>query len=134
LTLVTLSTAAQPKQPPALLTSAFAKRFPDATKTEWTEKTENFTVYFNRHDRKCEAKFTKSGDWISTEEPVEWDSLPALVRQAFKSSSYAASNKNTAYAVRSSDGTSQFHLVLSAPDGARKLLFYASDGRLIKEH
>ncbi|HVU94269.1 MAG TPA: hypothetical protein VHE34_03555 [Puia sp.] len=131
--LLVLFAAAQPKQPPATLTSAFAKLFPNASKTEWTEKTDNFTVFFDRNDRKCEAKFTKSGDWLSTEEPINWDSLPAPVLQALKTGKYASWTRNAAYAVRSSDGSCQFHLVLAGRDGGRKLLFFSSDGKLIKE-
>jgi len=132
LCLLMLTARTQTNQPPAVLTSAFAKMFPDASKIEWREKTDNFTVFFNRSDRKCEAKFAKTGEWLSTEEPVAWDSLPHPVLETFKSSTYAAWEKNTAYAIRSSDGSTKFHLVVSRSDLGRKILFFTPDGKLIK--
>jgi hypothetical protein len=134
LTLVITSATAQTGRPPAAITDTFAKMFPTASNVDWEEKTNNFTVFFNLKDRKCEAKFTKTGGWLSTEETIALDSLPHPVRDAFKASKYADWNETSAYCIRTGERAPEFHLVVSRSDLGRKILFFSPDGKLLKDH
>ncbi len=133
LSLATLGVQAQSNQPPAAITDIFTKMFPTATKVDWKEKTSNFTAFFNLNDRKCEAKFAKTGGWLNTEETISLDSLPRPVREAFKAGKYADWNETSAYSIRSVEGTTQYHLVISRSDMGRKILFFSSDGNLLAD-
>jgi hypothetical protein len=133
LSLMAIVTVAQNNQPPAATTDIFAKMYPAATNVDWKEKTNNFTAFFNLNDRKCEAKFAKSGGWLSTEETIAWDSLPRPVQDAFKTSKYADWKEASAYSILSSEGTTQYHLVVSKSDAGRKILFFSLDGKLLAD-
>ena len=133
LTMATTSVMAQTSRPPAAITDTFAKMVPTAVNVDWKEKINNFTVFFNLKDRKCEAKFTKTGGWLSTEEPIALDSLPYPVRDAFKASKYADWNETSAYCIRSGEGAPEFHLVVSRSDLGRKILFFSLDGKLLAD-
>lgn len=134
LNLGTIQAIAQTNQPAAAATGIFAKMFPGATKVEWKEKTNDFTVFFNLDDRKCEAKFARTGGWLSTEETIAWDSLPPPVRDGFKTGQYADWTKISAYSIQSAEGTTQYHLVVSRSDMGRKILFFSPDGHLLADH
>jgi hypothetical protein len=132
--LMTTKANAQTSQPPSATAHLFTKMFPNATKVDWKEKTNNYTAFFNVNDQKCEAKFAKTGGWLSTEETIPLDSLPLPVQNAFKSSQYGDWNETSAYCIRSADGTSQYHLVLTKSNMGRKILFYSQEGKLLADH
>jgi hypothetical protein len=106
---------------------------PAATNLDWKEKINNFTAFFDLGGRKCEAKFDKSGGWLSTEETIPLDSLPRPVQDAFKASKYADWKETSAYSIRSSEGSTQYHLVVSGSDAGRKILFFSPDGKLLAD-
>ncbi len=133
LNMMAITAVAQNNQPPAATKAIFAKMYPAATNVDWKEKTNNFTAFFNLDDRKCEAKFAKTGEWLSTEEAIAWDSLPRPVQDAFKTSKYADWKEVSAYSIRSSEGTTQYHLVVSKSDAGRKILFFSMDGKLLAD-
>lgn len=133
LVLVTMPAMAQTNQPSAVVADNFAKLFPGATKVEWKEKTDNFTAFFDLSNQKCEAKFAKTGGWLSTEETMPLDSLPAAVEHAFKACKYADWTETSAYSIQVAQGTTQYHLVVTRSDGGRKILFFSPDGNLLAD-
>ena len=133
LNLTAIAAIAQNNLPPAATTDIFAKMYPAAANVDWKEKTNNFTAFFNLDGRKCEAKFAKDGGWLNTEETIALDSLPRPVQDAFKASKYADWKEASAYSIRSSEGTTQYHLVVSRSDAGRKILFFSLDGKLLAD-
>ena len=129
----TLSRGQAVAAPPGV-TNGFAKMFPDATNVQWRNKTANFSAFFNDKGVKCEAKFTPAGNWISTEETIQLDSLPPLVKDSLRSCKYADWKGTSAYVLRSSDGMTQYHIVVTKDDLGRKLLFFGQNGQLLAEH
>jgi hypothetical protein len=125
---------AQSNHPPSAIADVFVKMFPTAAKVDWKEKTTNFTAFFDLNDRKCEAKFAKSGEWLNTEETMQWDSLPQPIKDGFKSSKYADWKETSAFSVQSSDGTMQYHVVATSTDMGRKILFFSQGGKLLSDH
>jgi hypothetical protein len=125
---------AQAVSAPPDVASSFAKMFPDASNVQWRNKTANYSAFFNDKGAKCEAKFTPAGKWISTEEAIQWDSLPSLVRDSLRSCKYADWKGTSAYVLRSADGMTQYHIVVAKDDMGRKLLFFGQNGQLLSEH
>lgn len=125
---------AQAVAAPPGVTSSFAKMFPGVSNVQWRNKMTNFSAWFNDNGAKCEAKFTPAGQWISTEESIQWDSLPTLVRDSLRSCKYADWKGTSAYVLRSSDGMTQYHIVVVKDDLERKLLFFGQNGHLLAEH
>jgi hypothetical protein len=125
---------AQAVSAPPDVANSFAKMFPDASNVQWRNKMTNFSAFFSDKGAKCEAKFTPAGKWISTEESIQWDSLPPLVRDSLRSCKYADWKGTSAYVLRSSDGMTQYHIVVAKDDLGRKLLFFSQNGQLLSEH
>lgn len=123
--------SAQRKQVPIAVNEAFAQMFPAALHVEWREKTTNFTVFFTVNDRKCEAKYEKNGGWLSTEESLQWDSLPRPVRDSFNLSQYSDWQKISAYSLTTEVASTQFHLVVTKNNLGRRILFYTADGKAV---
>jgi hypothetical protein len=105
----------------------------DAQNAEWREKTTNFTVFFTVNSQKCEAKYEKNGGWLSTEETLQWDSLPHSVQDSFKLSKYADWKGISAYSLRTAEAAIQYHLVVTKDDMGRRLLFYSPEGKLVRD-
>ena len=130
----TLVVSAQTKPTPPAVNEVFTKMFPDAKDVEWRDKISNFTAYFTINSRKCEAKFEKNGGWLSTEETLQWDSLPDQVLDSFKLSKYADWKRLSAYSLRSAEATTQYHLVVTKNNMGRRILFFSSEGKLVRDH
>jgi hypothetical protein len=131
---ITIVSIGQIKSIPVEVTETFRKMFPEAGNADWKEKIDNFSVFFHIKDMKCEAKFTKKGDWISTEESIIWDSLPATVRDGLKLSKYADWKEKSSYILISSEGITQYHIVVTKEDMGRKILFFNQNGQLVMDH
>lgn len=129
----TVSSAQVVSAPPEVANN-FVKMFPDAANIQWRNKMTNFSAFFNDKGVKCEAKFTPDGKWISTEEAIQWDSLPPIVRDSLRSCKYADWKGTSAYVLRSSDGMTQYHIVVTKDELGRKLLFFGQNGQLLSEH
>jgi hypothetical protein len=128
---VAILSAGQVRPTPAEVTNTFSKMFPDARNIQWRDKITIFSAFFNIKDVKCEAKFTPTGSWVSTEKAIQLDSLPPLITDSLKSGKYAGWTQTSAYILRSSDGTTQYHVVVTNSDAGRKILFFNQNDRLL---
>jgi hypothetical protein len=130
LTSVTIKGIGQIKPKPPEVTDAFNKMFPEARNVEWRDKIDNFSAFFNIKDAKCEAKFGKTGNWISTEEAIQEDSLPAAVRDGLKISKYADWREKASYILQLSGGVTRYHIVVTKIDSGQKVLVFDQNGQL----
>lgn len=128
---VAIVSSGQVRPTPAEVTGTFSKMFPDAHNVQWRDKITNFSAFFDVKDIKCEAKFTPAGSWISTEKAIRLDSLPPSITDSLKSGKYAGWKQTSAYILRSSDGTTQYHVVVTNSDAGRKILFYNQNAHLL---
>lgn len=123
--------AAQTKQPPLVISNEFGKMFPAAQNADWVDKTDHFTVFFSLAGKKCEAKFSTTGDWLSTEMPVSLDSLPRPLQDSLKVCGYSNWAASSAYVFRFAKEPTQYHVVMTKPDQGRKILFFSPEGKLL---
>ncbi len=132
--LVSILSLGQSRPTPVEVTNTFNKMFPNASDLQWKDKIINFSAFFNIKGSKCEAKFTPAGSWISTEEVIQWDSLPRLVTDSLKSCKYGDWKGTSAYILQESNGTTQYHVVVTKSDMGRKILFFNASGQLLADH
>ncbi len=119
---------------PSAVISNFNKMFPDASDVQWRDKIINFAAFFKVKGVQCEAKFAPTGSWISTEEAIQWDSLPPIVMDSLKSCKYADWKGTSAYILRFSGGMTQYHVVVTKSEMGRKILFFNPNGQLLADH
>jgi hypothetical protein len=134
LTIMTKAGEGQVRPTPPQVTNAFTNLFPDAANVLWRDKITNFCAYFTVAGVKCEAKFNPDGKWICTEKSFPWDSLPRLVADSLTSGKYAGWKGTSAYILQSAAGATQYHVVVTNNDLARKLLFFDQNGQQLSDH
>ena len=134
LNIISMLCQAQARPTPSEVTSSFTKMFPEASDVQWRDKINNFAAFFKIKGVQCEAKFSPAGSWISTEEAIQWDSLPPIVTDSLKSCKYADWKGMSAYLLQTSDGKTQYHVVVAKSDLGRKLLIFSPNGRLLADH
>lgn len=134
LNLISMLCLGQARPAPPEVTGTFNKMFPDASDVQWKDKISNFTAFFNIKGVRCEAKFAATGSWISTEQAIQWDSLPPIVTDSLKSCKYADWKGTSAYILRLSGGMTEYHVVVAKSDLGRKILFFNPNGQLLADH
>jgi len=134
LNIISMLCQAQVRPAPSEVTSSFNKMFPEASDVQWRDKIINFAAFFKINGVQCEAKFSPTGSWISTEKAIQWDSLPPIVTDSLKSCKYADWKGMSAYILQLSGGKTQYHVVVTKSDLGRKLLIFSSNGQLLADH
>lgn len=78
---------------PQAVTTAFQKRYPDASVHKWYAEKDAFEVAFRLNHAHYEATFRQDGSWEKTERKYALTSeLPAPVKEGFRHSEYAGCN------------------------------------------
>jgi hypothetical protein len=119
---------------PAEVTNALAAKFPAAKNVEWRDKITEYHAIFSDEGSKCEAKFKVDGTWISTEKSIGIDTLPSAIKEGLHLSKYADWEIHSAYILYLSGGVTQYHVVITKTDLGRKILFFNTQGQLLKEN
>jgi hypothetical protein len=130
---VTIESMGQSQSMPAEVTEAFTKMYPDAKNVDWRDKIDKYIAFFKLNDLKCEAKFTRTGGWISTEEPIKKESLPAAIKDGLISGKYADWMETAYFILRLPGGVIQYHIVVTRSDEGRKVLSFNPNGKLLTE-
>ena len=62
-----------------------AAKYPGAADVHWDrDRNDSHEAHFELNGTKYRADFTEAGVWIETEESLEYEDLPAAVREAFE--------------------------------------------------
>ncbi len=122
---------AQTKTPVAV-SSAFASKFPGATKVKWgKEGAHEFEAEFEMAGMKNSANYSEDGKWLETETGIKYESLPEKVRMAFEKSHKSSEVKETS-SIETSKGRSFYEIEIK--QGIKTVeLFYSADGASVKE-
>ena len=71
--------------PPKVVSDAFTKKFPTATKVSWgKEGPKEWEAEFTLDGEKISANFGQDGTWLETEQEIKTSSLPAAVLSKVK--------------------------------------------------
>jgi hypothetical protein len=70
--------------PPNAVTTAFKQKFPTALNIIWgKENVHEYEAEFTENGIKHSANFSDKGEWLETETPVDFNSLPQKVKTNF---------------------------------------------------
>ena len=125
---------AQIRKIPAEVTDAFAQRYPHATKVEWKDKLQYFEASFELNDSEISADFSSKGEWQGSERVMDFDDLPAEVKDGFAKSKYADWDKKSVTEVQELGKPLQYKINISKSDLQKKNLFFDANGKLLKDN
>lgn len=74
---------------PSQVQTAFAEKFPGATRVEWERRGSYLVADFHDAGYETDAWFDAAGVWYMTETEILFQSLPAAVQSAFEAGEYA---------------------------------------------
>lgn len=117
---------------PAAVSSAFASKFPGATKVKWgKEGTHEFEAEFEIGGMKNSANYSEDGKWLETETGVKYDLLPEKVRMAFEKAHKSSEVKESS-SIETSKGRRFYEIEIK--QGIKTVeLFYSAEGVSVKE-
>ncbi|HZY39433.1 MAG TPA: PepSY-like domain-containing protein [Mucilaginibacter sp.] len=90
--MIAFSAIAQKKNdvPQAVLT-AFSTKYPQAQVKKWKPSGDTYLARFTNDNKKYQASYSKTGEWISTEREIDRPSgLPTELQSFLKTSTYAS--------------------------------------------
>ena len=133
LSLTTATVNAQIRKIPATVTDSFKEKYPGATGVEWRDKLSVFTAVFLNDGVNYEARYNSKGQWLNTENELESEALPAVVKEGFEKSKYADWTIEKVHRIQLPGDEIQYRLMVGKTDLQKKNLVYSSKGRLLKD-
>ncbi len=129
----TIALQAQIREIPAVVTEALITRYPHATNVSWKDKITSFQAEFTLNNHSMTANFNSKGEWQSGECIIDFNNLPADVRDGFSKSKYASWEKTSVTELQSMGKPVQYRIVVQKGALQKKGLFFNADGVLQKE-
>ena len=124
---------AQIRKIPAEVTNAFTEKYPAATSVEWRDKLSGFTASFSLDSANYLASFDNKGEWEYTEEAIDQEELPEVVKDGFDKSRYHDWNVGQVNKIEFPDGEFQYKIEVAKGDIKKRNLYFNSNGRLLKD-
>ncbi len=126
-----LTACAQSKTPTSV-TSSFNQKFPHARDVEWEKESKTeWEAEFKLDEKECSANFTAEGEWLETESPMSFNTLPEKVQTAFNAA-HPQSKLKEAAKIETSKGITKYEIEYKK--GLKtKEVFYTENGNEIKE-
>ena len=132
LAIVLLYSCSFASTPPKLVSDAFTKKFPTATKVSWgKEGPKEWEAEFTLNGEKISANFGQDGTWLETEQEIKASSLPAAVLANVKAK-YAAWKIAEADKTENDKHGNIYEVDLKKGMKSKSLAFKA-DGTAVKE-
>ena len=130
---ISFAASSQIRKIPAEVTSAFEAKYPKAEKVEWKDNLTNFEASFTYNNAETAAKFTSKGEWLVTEKKIEFDALPASVRDGFKKSKYEDWEIRGIKIIDEKDKALNYRILVKKNGVQKKYLFYDASGKLLRD-
>ncbi len=132
LALVLIYSCSFASTPPKVVSDAFTKKFPTATKVSWgKEGPKEWEAEFTLNGEKISANFGQDGTWLETEQEIKASSLPAAVLANVKAK-YAAWKIAEADKTETDKHGTIYEVDLKKGMKSKSLAFKA-DGTAVKE-
>ena len=119
---------------PAAVTDSFTARYPNATNVAWKSKLSSYQVNFSFGNADHEARYSRKGEWESTEKVIKQADLPAAVKDGLDKSKYYDWKVEDVYVRYIPSGLTQYHIVVNGGSLQKKNLLFSNEGRLIKDN
>ncbi|HVU57997.1 MAG TPA: PepSY-like domain-containing protein [Puia sp.] len=119
---------------PGVVTDSFKIKYPAAKSVTWRDNIGSFQATFKLDSSTYTAKYSKKGEWQSTEKKIRSGAIPAAVKDGLSKSKYADWRIGTV-TERYLPGNKTIYIIfVSKSDINRKNLTFASDGQLLKDN
>lgn len=131
LSFLTITLSSFASTPPEKVKKAFELKFPTATLVKWIKETKHeYEAAFTVNGVKHSANFLDSGEWLETESPITFNTLPKKVQDEFNTAHKNVKIKAIAK-IDNSKGETQYEIEVK--NGLKTVeYFYSSEGKLIK--
>jgi hypothetical protein len=133
LTFFATNSFAQIRKIPAEVTNAFTEKYPNAKSVEWRDKLSGFTATFSQDSTNYMASFNNKGEWEYTEESIDEEELPEVVKDGFDKSRYHDWNVNLVSRIEMPNDEVQYKLEVGKGDIKKRNLYFNSEGRMLKD-
>jgi hypothetical protein len=131
--LISATSYAQLRKIPAEVTESFKSKYPEASDVEWRDKLKGFSADFKVNEITYTAHFSNKGEWESTEQQIEADELPDVVKDGFEKSKYSEWEQERVDKIELADDTIQYRIAVAKNDIRKRNLYFSSEGRLLKD-
>ena len=119
---------------PAEVTDAFKAKYPNAQKVEWKDKVTVFEANFILNNTEMTADFSSKGEWQETDKKMNFDALPAAVKDGFKKSKYADWTPGTVTQIEKKDKSIRYRVYAEKSSIVQKrFLYFNEQGKLEKD-
>ncbi|HVV07203.1 MAG TPA: PepSY-like domain-containing protein [Puia sp.] len=119
---------------PGVVTDSFKIKYPNAKSVTWRDNIGSFQATFKLDSLTYTAKYSKKGEWQSTEKKIKAAAIPAAVKDGLSKSKYADWRVGTVTERYLPDNKTIYIIFVSKSDINRKNLTFASDGQLLKDN
>jgi len=124
----TLAQDIKAKDVPAVVKSAFAKKYPSATKVSWEKEKGNFEANWGgKSGEDTSVQFTPTGDFVEEVNAIAVSKLPTAVSEYVKAH-YNGAKIKEAGRVTDAKGTKMFEAEIKGKD-----LIFDENGKFIKQ-
>ncbi len=124
---------AQVTKVPQIAKDNFAKQYPKAENTEWTNAIISVNVQFELNGKSMNAEYNNKGIWKSTLQDESYDKLPADVQDGFKKSKYSDREVTDTKMIYYPGDVIQYRIKAEKNDVEKKYLFFDENGRLLRD-
>ena len=123
---------------------SFNKKYPGASNVIWENKAPYWVAHFDLKKTKAATANTRTnstwfddqGNWQMSEHDIDYEALPAAIRNAFEASKYASWKKDDVQTLER-DGVIELYMIeVEQENGKEEIemeLYYTTDGVLTKE-
>lgn len=117
---------------PAQAKENFFKQYPDAKNVQWENDVVNVNARFEQDSNKMNAEYNNKGIWKRTLKDWTYDKLITDVKDGFTKSKYAGMQVLDVKVLYLPGYVIQYRLKVSKNNVENKLLFFNTEGRLIR--
>lgn len=119
---------------PGVVTDSFKIKYPTAKSVTWRDNIGSFQATFKLDSSTYTARYSKKGEWQSTEKKIQSSAIPAAVKDGLAKSKYADWRVGTVTERYLPGNKTVYIIFVSKSDINRKNLTFASDGQLLKDN
>jgi hypothetical protein len=130
--LVAFNSSAQVTTIPEQAKESFFKQYPDARNVKWENNVVNVNVRFEQDSSKMYAEYNNKGIWKNTLKDLDYENLPADIKEGFKKSKFADREVTDVKVVYFPGYVIQYRLRVEKNDVEKKFLYFNTEGRMVR--
>ena len=124
----------QLRKVPSEVTNAMKEKYPDAQNVEWKDKLTFFEASFTLDGTEMTADFSNKGEWQETDKKMDFNDLPAAVKDGFQKSKFADWTPGSVSKIEKNDKSIQYKVYAEKSSIIqKKFLYFNQEGQLIKD-